>query len=184
MTDARLPSRWLTDPDLDNLSDRAWRTWTNCLMWSAGVGSDGRLPAKSLRFLYADGVDADTATELVTAGLWAVTDDGSYQVVEWAPVQSLAAVVQKQREDNRLRQQRYRDNMRDVTRDVTDVVTRESPRQGQARQGAVKELELSVTSAGDSRSVASDDCPNCARLGVNGPCNSHYWQRKQAGGHA
>ena len=50
MTDARLPSRWLTDPDLDALTDRAWRVHTSALMWSAEQGTDAMEREKAFLF--------------------------------------------------------------------------------------------------------------------------------------
>lgn len=140
MTDARLPGRWLNDPDLLDLSDRLWRVHTGALMWSAEQGTDGAISARVLRLLHPDGATADDARALIAAGLWTAAGTG-YQVTEWAPVQSLAADVERGRAANRERQARHRAKVAkpapepsDVTRDVT----RESPRQGQARQGQAR----------------------------------------------
>lgn len=100
MTDARMPSRWLTDPALDILSDKAWRTFMAALMWSAENGTDGALPHNALRFLHPQGVDDVTAAEIITAKKWEKTA-GGYQVLKWSDTQSLAEIVQAQREKNR-----------------------------------------------------------------------------------
>lgn len=185
-TDARLPSHWLTDPDVDLLTDRAWRTFTGALMWSNGAGTDGRIPPNALRFLHPLGVDDPTAAELVTGGYWRSVEGGGYQVTEWTRTQSLAAEVERLRENNRLRKQQQRQREREaalVTRDateaVTEVVTRDTAGEDSDRQGSVRELELSGNSTGEPQPVAPPvadpgECPNCARLGANGPCNSHY----------
>lgn len=158
MTDARVPDRWLTDPEFDQLSDRAFRTFIGGLQWSNGQGTDGRLPASSLRFLHPLGVDDTTAAELITAEHWTRTDDG-YQVAHWTDTQSLAADVNKAREDNKRRQAEWRkrhsksepdqpatdsvtgDVTGDVTRYVTGDVTRESLRLGKAQAQAQLEVE-------------------------------------------
>jgi len=185
-TDARLPSHWLTDPDVDLLTDRAWRTLTGALMWSNGAGTDGRIRPNALRFLHPLGVDEPTAAELVRGGYWTSVEGGGYQVSHWTRSQSLAAEVERLRENNRTRKQQQRQREREaasVTRDtteaVTEVVTRDTAGEDSDRQGSVRELELVGKSAGESPPAltsvpAPGECPNCARLRVNGPCNSHY----------
>lgn len=129
MTDARLPGRWLTDPVMDGLSDRAWRTFTGALMWSNEAGTDGHVPARALRFLHPLGVDQATASEMVAAGLW-TQGEASFTVCDWKKRgQELSSVVEQKREDNRLRQAAWREKERGrkktVTRDVTPDVGQE-----------------------------------------------------------
>lgn len=126
MTDAHLPGRWLTDPRMDALSDRAWRTFTGSLMWSNEQGTDGEIPQRALRLLHPEGVDGPTAAELVAAVLWKPLDTG-FQVLGWNKSQSLAIDVQWQLERNRTNQaaKRKRDREkaqagRAVTGDVSD----------------------------------------------------------------
>lgn len=76
MTDAQLSGPWLTNPTMDGLSARAWRTFTGSLMWSNEAGTDGRITTRSLRFLHPEGTDDVTRDELVGAELWALTADG------------------------------------------------------------------------------------------------------------
>jgi hypothetical protein len=176
VTDARLQGRWLTDPVYDQLSDRAWRTWTGSLMWCAEHGTDGKLAVRSLRLLHPDGTDEATVAELVCAGKWIETPTG-YEVADWAGSagQSLAADVRRQREANRIRQARWRERQisldQDPARDVTRYVTRESP--GQARQGSAVEGELYETSALNIASATG--CEECQRLAGFGrpPCPRH-----------
>jgi hypothetical protein len=139
MTDARLPCHWLHDPTLENLSDRAWRTYTGSLMWCAEHGTDGRIPMRSLRLLHPDGVDRDTAAALVTAGLWKHVHDG-YEIPDWDAHQSLAVDVEWQRQRNRRKVADYRARERakaarpeGVTGYVTGYVTDYSG--GEARRG-------------------------------------------------
>lgn len=137
MTDARLPGRWLTDPNLEALSDRLWRIHTGALMWSAEQGTDGLIPRRTLRLLHPDTATPDDANALVGGGLWSVEGD-DFRVLDWEHSQSLAAEVERRRELDRERKRRQRsrdgvtrDNMQDDPRDVQ----RESSRQGQDRRG-------------------------------------------------
>lgn len=107
MTDARLPGRWLTDPEFLDLNDRLWRVHTSALMWSAEQGTDGAIPRRVLRLLHPDGATIEDARALVASGLWSSRDD-DYAVTEWAPVQSLAADVERGRAQGRERQAKHR----------------------------------------------------------------------------
>lgn len=154
MTDSRLPGRWLIDPTMDGLSDRAWRTFTGSLMWSNEAGTDGAVPARQLRLVHPLGVDATTTQELVDAGLWSRTGDG-IRVENWVENgQEFAAVVRAQREKARLRQQKHRqrvrsevaptpsvtrDDERDVGRDVGQDSDRTVTGTGQALMSPVVE---------------------------------------------
>jgi hypothetical protein len=127
MTDARLPGRWLLDPRMDALSDRAWRVWTAALMFSAEQGTDGLIVRRSFRYLHEHGVEAPVLDELMAAGLVEITDDGGMQVLNWVQMgQSLAQSIEQAREAARTRKQNERarkrekgtgDRVRDVTRD-------------------------------------------------------------------
>lgn len=112
MTDARLPGRWLTDPDLEALTDRTWRIHTCALMWSAEQGTDGKIPSRTLRLLHPDGATRDDADALVLAGLWAA-DGEEFQILHWERTQTLAAAVEQTRERNRRNQARWRERERD-----------------------------------------------------------------------
>lgn len=179
MTDARLPSRWRDDPTLDQLSDRAWRTFTGSLMWCNEQGTDGDIPLTSLRLFHPEGFSESAADELVRAGMWVdeIADGGGYRVADWSLTQSLAADVDRQRRVNRERQAAWRaahkpnpsdvtdDVTRDISGDLTDQVTRESHRQGQDRQGALKTTTLEVA-----------DCYECRRRSAFPnwqPCPDH-----------
>jgi hypothetical protein len=190
MVDARLPDHWLYEPRTDLLSDRAWRTFTGSLMWSNSQGTDGRLPATSLRFLYPHGVDEATAAELITAGKWERLSDGGYRVLHWAKSQSLAVDVERQRERNRSNQQAKRDRERqargavsasagndDVPADVPGDVSADVREYagGQARQGkdSVREGELSVNRVLPVPTMTG--CQECQRRAGFGkpPCPEH-----------
>jgi len=166
MTDSRLPGRWLTDDTMDSLSDRAWRTFTGSLMWSNEQGTDGAIPARSLRFLHPLGVDPPTTDELVAARLWARTKTG-VQVRGWVEMgQETAAKVQQRREANRLKSSRHRAKKGpaypgDVTGDVTGVDEGQDRRgqdrtgqalDGQADQGKVTSWPTAVPGSGQRAS--------------------------------
>lgn len=160
MTDARLPGKWVTDPRMDELSDRAWRTFTGALMWSNEAGTDGLVPQKSLRFLHPLGVDSDTLIELVEAGLMEPADGGAVRVCDWVGVgQELAEVVEERKAQARERQRKFREDQkrkqlkrgspkpvlsdegRDVTRDVGPDVGQEQDRDRTGPDGDEEERE-------------------------------------------
>lgn len=178
MTDARVPDRWLYEPEFDLLSDRAHRTFIGALQWCNGQGTDGRIPPSALRFLHPLGVDITTADELIAAGKWESIGEGSYQVVDWAVTQSLAADVIRMREQNRARVAAWRakrppvtDNeTHDVTHyetgDVTDDVMRVSRRQGTGTGKA--HLEVELNNAGTSDPAESEAAPDQLRGAATG----------------
>lgn len=164
MTDARLPGRWLLDPRMDALSDRAWRIWTNALMFSAEQGTDGLIIRRSFRYLHEHGVEPHVLDELLNAGLVQITDDAALQVFDWSGSagQSPAERVQQQRLANKERQARSRarkreKDMGDSTRDVTHNDGGQD-RQGQDRQGQAQEqagVRENVTAMWEARQPGS-----------------------------
>ncbi|GAB3802453.1 hypothetical protein GCM10028798_19630 [Humibacter antri] len=150
MTDARLPSRWLTDAAVDGLSDRAWRTFTFSLMWCNESGTDGTIPRSAFRWLHPDGVDSATLGELVKARLWEPAK-ADVRVPDWDTRmgQSTAAMVARQREGNAKRSRQYRARQaaqmtkRDASRDpLRDASTGGQDRRGEDRQGqALSEVD-------------------------------------------
>jgi hypothetical protein len=143
MTDTRLPSRWLLDPAMEQLTDRAWRTFTGSLMWSNEAGTDGFMPRRSLRFFHPEGVDSATLAEIMAAGLW-VQEGNDLRVPDWEKNgQELREVVDGRRAGARERKRAERDRKKkaaaeSVTRDVTRV---EEDRQGKDRQGQDEVLQ-------------------------------------------
>lgn len=143
MTDARLPGRWLNDPTLDALTDRLWRVHSGALMWSNEHGTDGLIPRRTLRLLHPDGATPDDARGLISAGLWAAEGD-AFRVQAWEQTQTPAAIVEHQRERNRLKNQALRERERakraaasdssPVTGHVTGYAGGQD-RQGQDRTG-------------------------------------------------
>lgn len=181
MTDARLPDRWLTDARLDALSDRLWRVHTYALMWSAEQGTDGLIPRPTLRLLHPEAATAEDARGLIAAGLWAAEGDG-YRVARWEESQSLAADVERGRAANRERQARHRAKTAKPTADttpepghVTRDVTRESPRQGQARQGQARTRQASEKPGTTQRLNASDPVGPGASWPTRVPGTTDAW---------
>ncbi|GEC74004.1 hypothetical protein [Microbacterium maritypicum] len=158
MTDARLPGRWLTDPDFDALTDRLWRVHSSALMWSAEQGTDGMIPRRTLRLLHPEGAHPADADALVERGLWEAEGEG-YRVSEWDRTQSLAADMERKRELDRDRKRRQRAK-EPVTRDGMRDGTRESPRLGEERLGEARPGQ--AKRSGDSETVrtsARDSTP-------------------------
>ncbi len=159
MTDARLPGRWLTDPHLEELSDRLWRVHTGALMWSAEQGTDGLIPRRTLRLLHPEIATLEDAHALVEAGLWDVAGD-EFQVLDWARSQTLAADIEHQRERNRQKQRAHRARLNaersngDATDDVTGYVPGESQRLGEDRLGEASSSKVSIS---ETVHVADDD---------------------------
>ncbi|WP_142206757.1 hypothetical protein [Subtercola boreus] len=120
MADARLNSQWLNHPRFDDLSDAAWRVFTGALMWSNGRGTDGHVPTRYVRLLHPDGPQADACKEIEEAGLWETAVDG-YVLFGWAGDlgQSTAAQVEQTKENNRQRQQRFRDEQAKRASEIT-----------------------------------------------------------------
>lgn len=135
MTDSRLPGRWLTDVAMEQLSDRAFRTFCGSLMWSNEQGTDGRIPPAAMKYLHPLGVDAATRKELFAAALWRPDKDG-VQVPDWNSKmgQEMASTVESRREGNRVRQQRKREADRAKQGSSSPVTSRVTSRTGQDRQ--------------------------------------------------
>lgn len=175
--DARIADRAVTDPALDELSDRAFRVWTMALAWSAGQDADGRIPRRALRLLHPEGEGVEAAAELVAAGVWRESRDGFTNVLgqDW---QTTASDAQALREKNAERARRYRERKRDASRehhagedpDVTGTITPPSRPVGavdNSEAAAVGEPCPNVT--GDVTRDASRDGVGEARRGEASP---------------
>lgn len=132
MTDARLPGRWLTDPDLEALSDRAWRIHTGALMWSAEQGTDGRILRRTMRLLHPEGGTAEDARPLIDAGLWEAQGE-DFQILNWSPTQTLAATIERARDNNRRNQANWRERQRNQSPGISDDISAYSV--GEERRG-------------------------------------------------
>ena len=147
MTDSRLPEQWLLSPRMLELSDGAWRVFTNALMWCNSQGTDGDLPSRYVKYTYPAGDPSEYVLELLNVGLLKETEKG-FVIPNWEDLgQSPASQVAAYRENSRLRQQKSREKKKtaqtgtvtgDVTRDVTRDVGKAT--QGSAPQGEASEM--------------------------------------------
>lgn len=132
------------------LSDGAWRVFTNALMWCNSQGTDGDLPARYVKYTYPTGDPSEYVLELLDVGLLKQTEKG-FVIPDWENLgQSPASQVAAYREKNKLRQQKAREKKKaaqtaavtgDTTRDVTRDVGKAT--QGLARHGKASETEVS-----------------------------------------
>ena len=133
MTDSRLPEQWLLSPKMLELSDGAWRVFTNALMWCNSQGTDGDLPSRYVKYTYPTGDPSEYVLELLDVGLLKQTEKG-FEIPDWEGLgQSPASQVAAYREKNKLRQQKARERKKTAeTGTVTGDVTRDV---GQATHG-------------------------------------------------
>jgi uncharacterized protein YdaU (DUF1376 family) len=135
MTYAKFGSEFPDRLAADGVSDAAWRTHAEAIMWLYHVEQwDLRIPKHMLRRI-AGSIDWETAVkDLVAAGYWA--DDGNAWVIRHHSkviIGSLAAQAAK-RERDRKAQQARRDRLRNVSADVSaDLTDRQSDRQSAPR---------------------------------------------------
>ena len=146
MTDTRLPEQWLLSPKMLELSDGAWRVFTNALMWCNSQGTDGDLPSRYVKYTYPTGDSSEYVLELLNVGLFEETENG-FVLPDWVGMgQSPASQVAAYRENNRLRQQKSREKKKtpqveSVTGDVTRDVGK-AP-QGSDTQGEASDMKVS-----------------------------------------
>lgn len=150
MTDTRLPDSWLLKPDLDRLSDGAWRVLTRALIFCNQQGTDGEIDALYMRYVYPFGPSDTFLAELEEID-WLVKTDRGYLIPDWeGKGQSTAAQVAAWRENARIRQRRSREKKqtaqsqaasREVTRDVGQERIGQV-RKGQANYGKVSWPEV------------------------------------------
>ncbi len=196
MTDTRLPEQWLGDITLDCLSDGAFRVHVNGLMWSVKYRQDGLVAQQALRYLHVDGARLDLVEELIKVRLWETHGDAGWQIVGFLEHQTSAADLAEQREQARLRQQRWRDKQiaekpRDaasapVTRHATGDMTGEQSRHvGQARAGKGREGVVGGTHRAEPATPAHrrpavstaawPEVPLCVACGS--PIDAKLWDR-------
>jgi hypothetical protein len=99
MSWVKLSTSILTDPDLGALTDAAFRAYIRTLAYCGEHLTDGAVSQKAIRTLF---IGDDVATELVTEGLWLVTDDG-YEVRNYLNYQQSREQVESSREADRVR---------------------------------------------------------------------------------
>lgn len=156
MTDTRLPDTWLLNPQLDKLSDGAWRALTRALMFCDQQGTDGELDELYLQHVYPYGTYQGYLKELEQIDWLRKTETG-YVIPDWeAKGQSLAAQVELWRANARERQRRSRESKKkaqnatvtsDVGRDLgQDTLGQE--RSGKANYGETVWPEVAQPAGG------------------------------------
>ena len=170
---ANLPTRWLTDPTIADLSGGAFTTHARALMMGVEHESDGAIPTKALRLLVPIDADAsEVVAELIEAGLWEQTDSG-FQIARWAETQTTRAEAQRTRRLNADRQRRFQDNKR-----VDNALVTQPPeiRQDQARTDQDSQDE-SASNTTESEPVVKwpvavipTDPGYCSTHGLPWPC--------------
>lgn len=121
MTWFKVDDGFWSHPKTAGLSDPAIATWVRAGSYSCQHLTDGFISAPMLRMFG----DADTAAELVAAGLWEPAT-GGWLFHDWAEYQETGEAVKKRREQARERQRRSRERRgqkpprsASVTSDVT-----------------------------------------------------------------
>lgn len=149
MTDTRLPGQWLNSIKFDNLSDAAWRVFTNAMMWCNESGTDGFLPERYLSRTHPDGVLLGAIAEVEQSGLWARVE-GGYRFNDWdgALGQSTAERVELQREQWRQRSRAKRAREKENLARALGVELSDPQKSGRSATRDVREGRPSVTSTG------------------------------------
>ena len=150
--DTRLPENWLGKPELDDLTDKAFRIFIQSLMYAVKNQTDGELPEKRKRYWHPDSVTDSDIASLVEAGLWESILTG-WQIVDYSRWQTTKAEfdgLETVRRNNRIRQQRKRAKDSDISlsRDSHTQKSRDTigqDRLGKDRLGKAQNLELLVT---------------------------------------
>ncbi|MFC6286814.1 hypothetical protein ACFP3Q_11425 [Nocardioides sp. GCM10027113] len=107
MTWVRISDDWFEDDRIEQLGGDVVAVHLSALAYVSRRLSDGQLPRRATRHLYPV-ADLDGAiSTLLEAGLWQGTEAG-YLIVPWADHVLPADEVQKMREQNRIRQERFR----------------------------------------------------------------------------
>ena len=132
------------NPKVVGLSDKAFRLWITALAYCARNLTDGAISEIALRFSGANSkIDRPKAIakQLVSAGLWVVTDDG-WQVHDYLEYNPSRAELQAKRELQRERQKRHR-SKRNASQ------SRVTPRVSNAWQDPTKGVSKETPPAGN-----------------------------------
>jgi hypothetical protein len=111
MTDARLPERWLNDRRFLRLSDSAYRSYFQLLLWSVSNRSDGEVDVEDIALIPT--FDTQQAPALIAAGL--IEDAGrALIIVDFEHTQTSRSELEtlannRKREREKKRKQRAKD---------------------------------------------------------------------------
>ncbi|UJP10635.1 hypothetical protein L2X99_02880 [Microbacterium sp. KUDC0406] len=135
---ASLPTRWLTDPTMADLSACEFATHARALMFGIEHETDGLIPTKALRLL----LPADCALDEVVAGLienavWTTTATG-FQIVDWAETQTTKAQMERTRKQGRERQRKFQANLKAEAQAANGVSDASVARTPEIRQDQTK----------------------------------------------
>ena len=171
MTDARFPERWLNDRRVLRLPDDAFRLFILSLAWSVANQTDGRIYDEDLTLIPAS---ASGSGQLAKSGLWERVAD-YWLITVFEDTQTTRADLEalargRRAERDKKRRQRAARSARPaaVPGDVPGDFTRDTPRTGQARTGALK------GSGDQQRTCADDQCPLPPRPGCR-TCWDHAY---------
>jgi hypothetical protein len=140
MTDARFPERWLNDRRILRLPDDAFRLFVLSLAWSVANRTDGRIYDDDLPLIPAS---ASGSGQLARSGLWErVADYWLITVFEETQttrddLETLARGRRAQRDKKRRQRAAKAARAAAVPGTVPGDVSRDTPRTGQARTGAL-----------------------------------------------
>jgi len=164
------------------LSDAAFRTHVEALLWSMRRLTDGRIEKLDLRRLAESAAAEMAVNELVASGFWHTHREG-WRVVHAMSDQPESAVVLKRRADNARRQQELRlrkagvapggsvaQSRRDADHDVAAHDTRDPGRGGTGRDGSGQaSTKASPTENRDTCGTCTDPLKADGSCGYCGP---------------
>lgn len=103
----KVPADWFGDDGTEDRSAEAIVLHLSALADCARHLRDGRVPVRVLRRLWPVSNLSEVVRELADAGWWAEAADG-WEIVDWQTFILPADEVEKKREDNRVRTERWR----------------------------------------------------------------------------
>lgn len=154
---ASLPTRWLTDPTMADLSACEFATHARALMFGIEHETDGLIPTKALRLL----APPDCALDEVVAGLiesavWTTTATG-FQIVDWAETQTTKAQMERTRKQGRERQRKFQANLRAEAQEANGVTDASVTRTPEIRPDQTKPAQTKPRVENENHDVPKPD---------------------------
>lgn len=156
MADTRLRDSLVGDPVLEGLTDTEFRVWVCAYVFANKHLTDGRIPARALRYLHPDGEKPVAVERLLALKLWAHHRDGGWEIVNFLKTQSSAKQVADYLEGNRRRQKEWRERQAENA-SPNALPNASLSRQGKARSGPAVVEGLDSGSEVGPRSVREQD---------------------------